>query len=136
MTDMISPVVSVSWWQQHRGDVVLADVRWYLDGRSGRAAYDAGHLPGAVFVDLDQWLAGPHSAREGRHPLPSPEVFAGGMAQLGVPQQRGQVLQHHGHADVVDRAVGRDLDGPVPGLAAAEQPHVPEIGRASCRERV
>ena len=30
----------------------LADVRWYLDGRSGRASYEGGHLPGAVFVDL------------------------------------------------------------------------------------
>ena len=66
------------------GDVVLADVRWYLDGRSGRAAYDAGHLPGAVFVDLDRWLAGPASPAEGRHPLPAPEVFAEGMSSLGI----------------------------------------------------
>jgi thiosulfate/3-mercaptopyruvate sulfurtransferase len=81
---VIDPVVSLSEWQQHRDHVVLADVRWYLDGRSGRAAYDAGHLPGAVFVDLDQWLAGHASAEEGRHPLPSPAMFAGGMASLGI----------------------------------------------------
>ncbi|HEY2521277.1 MAG TPA: sulfurtransferase [Streptosporangiaceae bacterium] len=81
---MIDPVVSLSWWQQHRDDVVLADVRWYLDGRSGEAAYEAGHLPGAVFVDLDQWLAGRPSAEDGRHPLPSPALFAGGMARLGI----------------------------------------------------
>lgn len=84
MTGVIGPVVSVSWWRQHRDDVVLADVRWYLDGRSGRAAYDAGHLPGAVFVDLDRWLASPPSAQQGRHPLPSPAVFADGLAQLGI----------------------------------------------------
>ena len=36
------------------GDTVLCDVRWYLDGRSGLEAYEAGHLPGAVFVDLDE----------------------------------------------------------------------------------
>ncbi|HEY0716232.1 MAG TPA: sulfurtransferase [Streptosporangiaceae bacterium] len=81
---MIDPVVSLSEWQQHHDQVVLADVRWYLDGRSGRAAYDAGHLPGAVFVDLDQWLSGHASAAEGRHPLPSPAMFAGGMASLGI----------------------------------------------------
>ncbi len=81
---MIDPVVSLSWWQQHRDDVVLADVRWYLDGRSGPDAYEAGHLPGAVFVDLDQWLAGQPSAEDGRHPLPSPALFAGGMARLGI----------------------------------------------------
>jgi thiosulfate/3-mercaptopyruvate sulfurtransferase len=81
---VIPPVVDRAWWQAHRDAVVLADVRWYLDGRSGRAAYDAGHLPGAVFVDLDRWLAAPGSRAEGRHPLPSPEVFAEGMAALGI----------------------------------------------------
>ncbi|MFD5067622.1 sulfurtransferase [Streptomyces sp. NPDC058369] len=60
------------------------DVRWYLDGRSGRAAYEAGHLPGAVFVDLDRWLTGPPTPAGGRNPLPSPEVFAEGMRALGV----------------------------------------------------
>ena len=81
---MIPPVVSPEWWQRHRDAVVLADVRWYLDGRSGRAAYDEGHLPGAVFVDLDRWLAAHGSPEHGRHPLPDPEVFAEGMATLGI----------------------------------------------------
>lgn len=74
----------VSWWQQHRAEVVTADVRWYLDGRSGRQAYDAGHLPGAIFVDLERWLSGAGSPAEGRHPLPEPEVFAAGLAGLGI----------------------------------------------------
>jgi thiosulfate/3-mercaptopyruvate sulfurtransferase len=64
--------------------VVLADVRWYLDGRSGRAAYDNGHIPGAVFVDLERWLAGPASPAGGRHPLPDPATFADGMSSLGI----------------------------------------------------
>ena len=81
---MLPPAVDVSWLRAHRGEVVLADVRWYLDGRSGRAAYDAGHLPGAVFVDLDRWLAAPPGPDAGRHPLPEPEVFAEGMAALGI----------------------------------------------------
>ena len=81
---MIGPVVSLAWWQQYRDQVVLADVRWYLDGRSGRDAYDAGHLPGAVFVDLDRWLAAGASPEAGRHPLPDPAVFAEGMAWLGI----------------------------------------------------
>ncbi len=81
---MISPVVDVAWLRGGRERVVLADVRWYLDGRSGRAAYDRGHLPGAVFVDLDAWLAGAGSPRDGRHPLPDPAVFARGMGSLGV----------------------------------------------------
>ena len=63
---------------------VIADVRWYLDGRSGREAYERGHIPGAVFVDLDRWLAKHGAPEEGRHPLPDPVTFAGGMAALGI----------------------------------------------------
>jgi thiosulfate/3-mercaptopyruvate sulfurtransferase len=65
--------------------IVLVDVRWYLDGRDGRAAYEAGHLPGAVWVDLDRDLAGNGlPATEGRHPLPTPEAFAAAMSELGI----------------------------------------------------
>ncbi|MGI8863929.1 MAG: sulfurtransferase [Solirubrobacteraceae bacterium] len=78
------PVVDLAWIEKRRSEIVLADVRWYLDGRSGRAAYDGGHLPGAVFVDLDRRLAGNPSREEGRHPLPNPEAFAADMAALGV----------------------------------------------------
>jgi thiosulfate/3-mercaptopyruvate sulfurtransferase len=81
---VLPPVVDVTWWQDRRDDVVLADVRWYLDGRSGLAAYQSGHLPGAVFVDLDRWLAADASPAAGRHPLPDPSVFAVGMAGLGI----------------------------------------------------
>lgn len=72
---------------QHGGrprGVVVADTRWYLDGRSGAEAHAAGHIPGAVFVDLDRWLAGPPSAAAGRHPLPEPEIFAAGMSAAGI----------------------------------------------------
>jgi thiosulfate/3-mercaptopyruvate sulfurtransferase len=51
--------------------VVLLDVRWALGDDRGRDKYLAGHLPGAVFVDLETELAAPPSAAEGRHPLPS-----------------------------------------------------------------
>ena len=53
----------------------VVDVRWYLDpARRGRDAYLAGHLPGAVFLDVDRDLSGPGGARGGalgRHPWPS-----------------------------------------------------------------
>jgi thiosulfate/3-mercaptopyruvate sulfurtransferase len=78
------PVVDAEWLAAHADEVVLADVRWYLDGRSGTAAYEAGHLPGAVFVDLDEWLAAEPTVEGGRHPLPEPEVFARGMGSLGI----------------------------------------------------
>lgn len=80
---MVAPVVDPAWLSDHP-EAVLADVRWYGDGRSGRQGYERGHLPGAVFVDLDRWLAAPPSPEQGRHPLPDPEVFAEGMRRAGI----------------------------------------------------
>ena len=63
-------------------DLRIADVRWWLADRpKGRRDYIEGHLPGAVFVDLDTDLAAPPGA--GRHPLPSPAAFAARMGELG-----------------------------------------------------
>ena len=64
---------------------VLVDVRWYLDGRDGRVAYEAGHLPGAIWIDLERDLSR-HDlpATEGRHPLPTPAAFAIAMSALGI----------------------------------------------------
>ena len=71
MTDL-SPIIHVTDLEQLGDTTVVCDVRWYLDGRSGNDAYRAGHIPGAVFVDLDAHLAGPPSTTVGRHPLPDP----------------------------------------------------------------
>lgn len=81
---MIPPIVDRAQVRELSG-VVFADVRHYLDGRSGRAAYESGHLPGAVFVDVDAQLAA-HGADPalGRHPLPEPDAFAAAMASLGI----------------------------------------------------
>ena len=60
----------------------IADVRWWLNDRAkGRRDYEAAHLPGAVFVDLDTDLAAPPGP--GRHPLPSPAAFAARLEALG-----------------------------------------------------
>jgi thiosulfate/3-mercaptopyruvate sulfurtransferase len=78
------PLVSAGWLAEHAGEVALVDVRWYLDGRSGRDAYESDHLPGAVWLDLDAVLADPPSAERGRHPLPTPELFADGLSAAGI----------------------------------------------------
>ncbi|MDP8905590.1 MAG: sulfurtransferase [Chloroflexota bacterium] len=55
----------------------VVDVRWYLNRPgAGQAAYEAGHIPGAIFLDLDEDLSDVHGfGAPGRHPLPHPSDF-------------------------------------------------------------
>ncbi|MDG9703470.1 sulfurtransferase [Streptomyces sp. DH37] len=114
----------------------LLDVRWELTGPSRRPDYEAAHLPGAVYVDLETELAGPADEATGRHPLPDPEVFGAAMRRAGVRHGHPVVvydgglgwaaarawwlLRWAGHEDV------RVLDG---GLAAWEGPLSSEVPR-------
>jgi len=125
---MLPPIVDAGWLATHREEVVLADVRFYLDGRSPRAAFDAGHLPGAVYVDLEHWLAAPATPEDGRHPLPAPATFAEGMSACGIGDDT-RVVAYDDAGGVIAarlvwmlRALGRDaalLDG---GIAAWDGP--------------
>ena len=114
------PLVSSEWLAAHRDEVVVADVRSYLDGRSGRAAFEAGHIPGAVFVDLDRDLSGDGEETAGRHPLPTPEAFAEAMGAAGVGDHDAVVAYDDSGGGTAGRLVwmlrvlGRDaalLDG-------------------------
>lgn len=74
---------------------VLLDVRWQLGGPQQRPAYLEGHIPGAVFVDLDTELAGPPGVR-GRHPLPDLATFGAAMRAAGVSMDRAVVAYDGG----------------------------------------
>jgi thiosulfate/3-mercaptopyruvate sulfurtransferase len=68
-----------------RPDWVLFDVRYDLsDPGFGRRAYDAGHIPGAAFLDMNSDLAGPPGAGRGRHPLPDVDRLAATLGAHGV----------------------------------------------------
>ncbi len=142
-----------------RGPVLL-DARWRLGGPPGIGSYRQGHLPGAVFVDLDQVLAAPPGLA-GRHPLPDAESFQAAMRAAGVgpdrsvvlyddgdcmPAARGWwVLRYFGHSGV------RVLDGgfrawvsagqpvttaesvPVPGDFTARPGHMPVLDAAAAQ---
>ncbi|MFF9485554.1 sulfurtransferase [Streptomyces sp. NPDC014676] len=121
---------------------VLLDVRWQLSLATaageppfdGRAAYGAGHLPGAVFVDLDRELASAPGGH-GRHPLPDLAVFGAAMRRAGVSSGRPVVvydggpgwgaarawwlLRWTGHPDV------RVLDGGLPSWEGPLETSVP-----------
>ena len=81
-------LVSTAWLADRLADpgVRVADVRWYLPhlGKRGADEYERGHIPGAVFVDLDTELASPRGSGPGRHPLPTPRQFAAAMSRAGV----------------------------------------------------
>ncbi|MFT4124949.1 MAG: sulfurtransferase [Gordonia sp. (in: high G+C Gram-positive bacteria)] len=63
---------------------VLLDVRWQLGSDAGASDYRAGHIPGAVFADLDADLADPPSPSAGRHPLPSLDRLQAAARRWGI----------------------------------------------------
>ena len=133
-----SPLVAVADLVETLDEVTVLDVRYRLGGPGGPEEFRAGHVPGAVYVDLDRDLAGPPGAG-GRHPLPDTEVFVAAMRRAGVSDDVPVVvyddwsghaaarawwlLRHHGHRDV------RLLDGAWPAWQAAGAPV--ETGDAS-----
>lgn len=73
-------------------EVRVCDIRWDLaDPTSGRRSYEEGHIPGAVFVDLDADLAGPPGV-EGRHPLPGIDEFTATLGRLGIDETTDVVV--------------------------------------------
>ena len=139
---------------------VLLDVRWRLGGPPGIDSYRRGHLPGAVFADLDRDLAGPPGPA-GRHPLPDPAAFQAAMRAAGVSQDRPVVvyddgdatiaargwwtLRYFGHEDVrvldggyrawavAGLEVATEEPAPAPGNFTAEPGHLPVLDAAGAQ---
>ncbi|WAJ43207.1 sulfurtransferase [Mycobacterium sp. Aquia_216] len=66
--------------------LTILDVRWRLDEPDGRAAYLDGHLPGAVYVSLDEDLSDHTVTGRGRHPLPSGRSLEAAARRWGIGQ--------------------------------------------------
>ena len=132
------PLISPDELAARLEHVTVLDVRYETGGPPGRGQHAAGHVPGAVYVDLDEELAAPPGAG-GRHPLPDERAFEDAMRRAGVRSDRPVVvyddwqgraaarawwlLRHHGHGDV------RVLDG---GWTAwLEDGHPVEVGETS-----
>jgi thiosulfate/3-mercaptopyruvate sulfurtransferase len=80
---MTSPLMSAEELSQSLDDVQVFDLRWSLtDPDHGVRAYREGHIPGAVFVDLERDLAG--TSGDGRHPLPPVADFTATLGRLGI----------------------------------------------------
>lgn len=136
-------LVSTGWLHARLGDERLrvVDVRWTLGApERGAEAYRAGHLPGAVFLDVERDLAAPGGGRGlpvGRHPWPPPEQVARVMSAAGIgpgvrvvayDDQAGAtaarlwfLLRAHGHdeAAVLDGGLAKWLAEGLPTTTAA-----------------
>lgn len=114
----------------------VVDVRWSLTGPPGRAGYQAGHLPGAVFLDVDSDLAGPPGPA-GRHPLPEPAALQATLRAAGISAATQVVAYDAGDSSVAARLwwllrwVGHRavavLDGGIAAWRAAELPVTVEV---------
>lgn len=95
------PLVTAEWLHAHNDDTDLRviDFRWYLVGKRGPEQYAAGHIPGAVFVELDDVTGkGP-----GRHPLPTLVQFQSAMRKAGVSDSTAVVAYDDAGGSVAAR---------------------------------
>jgi thiosulfate/3-mercaptopyruvate sulfurtransferase len=137
-------LVDARWLSQHP-EARPVDLRWKVTGPDARGKYDAGHIPGAVFVDLERDLSQPGGP--GRHPFPPEGQFARLLSRLGISEatqvvvyddSSGSVatrlwfmLRVHGHQQV------SVLDGGFPAWVAAGLPlsgEEPRIAPAPLRK--
>src|SRR5699024_1370347 len=73
-------------------------------GPSGRSEYDRGHLPDAVFVDLETELSGPVGPATGRHPLPDAAQLQATLRKAGVEPERPVVVYDQASGSAAARA--------------------------------
>lgn len=80
-------IVTLGWLAENLGDpnMVIVDCRFILgQPDAGRIAYEEGHIPGAVYADLEKDLSGPVREHGGRHPLPDMGPFSQWLGELGI----------------------------------------------------
>jgi thiosulfate/3-mercaptopyruvate sulfurtransferase len=80
----VTVTVSVPELHARINDVRLLDVRWRLGAPDGRPAHAQGHIPGAVYVDLESTLSGPPRPELGRHPLPRQQALQEAVRAWGI----------------------------------------------------
>ncbi|MFN8110746.1 MAG: sulfurtransferase [Thermoleophilia bacterium] len=83
----VPPLIQAARAREHLDDPgwVFVDCRFTLgDPAAGHAAFAAGHIPGAVHLDLERDLSGPVGPGTGRHPLPDPGVLADALSRAGI----------------------------------------------------
>lgn len=93
----MSYLVSIDWLKkklENKTDqLVVVDVRFSLgDPNEGRIAYEQGHIPSAMYLDLNKDLSSPKAEHGGNHPLPDMETFSEKLGEIGIDQQATVVI--------------------------------------------
>ncbi|MUG44571.1 sulfurtransferase [Paenibacillus woosongensis] len=84
---MSNPLVSKKWLlaRMYEPNMVIVDCRFQLGApEAGKTAYAESHIPGAIYLDLENDLSAPFGEHGGRHPLPEPEAFAKRLGRAGI----------------------------------------------------
>jgi thiosulfate/3-mercaptopyruvate sulfurtransferase len=150
--DTRDPLIDVSELASLLRNVVAArpivlDVRWRLGGPPPAELYAAGHIPGAVAVDLDRDLAAPvGDGSRGRHPLPAPEQLQATVRRWGIRPSSVVVAYDDADGSSAARAwwllrwAGlsdvRVLDGGITAWVAAGEPLTTEVPEVAAGDAV
>ncbi|MGU3498472.1 sulfurtransferase [Mycobacterium sp. C31M] len=86
MTDVFITVPALAELLDSGDPVTVLDVRWELTRPDGLADHERGHVPGAVYVSLDDDLTDHAVTGRGRHPLPSGTQLQAAARRWGVRQ--------------------------------------------------
>lgn len=126
-------LVTVVWLNENQQNVRIIDCRFVLGKpEAGRAAYEEGHIPGAIYWDLERDLSAAKAEHGGRHPWPSAEAFACTVEEAGITHDMQVVLYDDQNGAMAARAyqllryIGHEkvalLDGGYAAWAAAKLP--------------
>lgn len=150
MLTLPGPIVSAAWLLEHatHRDLRIVDLRWSLTGPPGRDRYAAGHIPAAIFLDLDHDISAPRGSGPGRHPIPEPTRLEQVLSEHGIGDGHAVVAyddaggtvasrlwwlyEHFGHegtAAVLDGGISAWTDAGG-ALTAAPPNHAPATWRA------
>jgi thiosulfate/3-mercaptopyruvate sulfurtransferase len=101
----MGPFIDAAFVREHLNAITVCHVGWGVDGAPGDAGYLAGHIPGALYVDLDRDVAAPATTAGGRHPLPDPATWAATLGRLGFDRARQVVAYDDGVGGIAARLV-------------------------------
>jgi len=116
----------------------IVDLRWSLTPPSGGERYASGHVPGAIFLDLDTDISAPRGTGAGRHPIPSGGQLARVLSANGIGDEHAVVAYDDASGSIAARLwwlfrhFGHDgsaaiLDGGIQAWVAAGGPLTREL---------